>query len=79
MIWLKIKKIGHFGARIFSYKIIIILFDIQKESEQKQPPEVLLEISQNPQENNCARVSFLISYLKRDSGTGVFKWILRNF
>ena len=48
MIWLKIKKIGHFGARIFSYKIIIILFDIQKESEQKQPPEVLLEISQNP-------------------------------
>ena len=48
MIWLKIKKIGRFGVRIFSFKIIIILFDMQKESEQKQPPEVLWEISQNP-------------------------------
>ena len=27
---------------------------------QKQPPEVLLEISKNSQENTCARVSFLI-------------------
>ena len=42
--------------------------------------EVFLEISQNSQENTCARVSFLIKmqalslqlYLKRDSGTGVF-------
>ena len=40
--------------------------------------EVFLEISQNSQENTCARVSFLIKmqalslqlYLKRDSGTG---------
>ena len=30
--------------------------------------------SQNLQENTCAWVSFL-----RDSGTGVFQWILRNF
>ena len=55
-------------------------------------PEVLckkavLEVSQNSQKNKCARVSFLIKlqarglqlYLKRDSGTGVFLWILRNF
>ena len=28
--------------------------------KQKQPPEVFLEIFQNSQENNCARVSFLI-------------------
>ena len=51
--------------------------------------KVLLEISQNPRENTCARVSFLIKlqtsglqlYLKRDSnpGTSVFLWILRNF
>ena len=27
---------------------------------QKQPPEVFLEISQNSQENTCARDSFLI-------------------
>ena len=27
---------------------------------QKQPPEVLLKISQNSQENTCARASFLI-------------------
>ena len=55
---------------------------------QKQPPEVFfkkkvfLEISQNSKENTCARVSFLIKlqalqlYQKRDSGTGVFLWVL---
>ena len=48
--------------------------------------KVFLEISQNKQENTCARVSFLIKfqalglhrYQKRDSGTGVFPWILWN-
>ena len=42
--------------------------------------KVFLEISQNSQENTCARVSFLIKlqasdlqlHQKRDSGTGVF-------
>ena len=45
-----------------------------------------LEISPNLQENACAIVSFLIKlqasvlqlYLKRNSGTGFFLWILRN-
>ena len=49
--------------------------------------KVLLEISQNLQENTFARVSFLIKlqtrglqlYEKRDSGTCVFLWILRHF
>ena len=49
--------------------------------------KVFLEISQNSQENTCDRVSFLIKlqawalqfYLKRDSGTGIFLWILWNF
>ena len=48
--------------------------------------KVLSEISQNSQENACARVSFLIKllawglqlYYKRDSSTGVFLWILQN-
>ena len=31
-----------------------------RDATQKQPPEVFLEISQNSQENTCARVSFLI-------------------
>ena len=43
---------------------------------------MLLENSQNSQENTCARVSFLIElqacglqlYQKRDSGTGVLLW-----
>ena len=39
---------------------------------------MFLDISQNSQENTCTRVSFLIK-LKRDSGTVVFLWILRNF
>ena len=34
-------------------------FRITSASLQKQPSEVFLEISQNSQENNCARVSFL--------------------
>ena len=48
---------------------------------------MFLNISQNSQENTCARVSLLIKlhalglqlYYKRDSGTGVLLWILRNF
>ena len=49
--------------------------------------KVLLNILQNSQENTCTRLSSLIKlqgwglqlYLKRDSATGVFLWILRNF
>ena len=49
--------------------------------------KVFLEISRNSQENTCAGVSILITlqdsglqpYLKRDSCTGVFLWILQNF
>ena len=49
--------------------------------------KVFLEISQNSKGNTCARVSFLIKlqasnlqlYQKRDSDTGVFRGILRNF
>ena len=41
-----------------------LLSDLIQRNEivkiQKQPPGVFLEISQNFQENNCARVSFLI-------------------
>ena len=48
-----------------------------KTSQEK----AFLEISQNSQENNCVRVSFLIKLptkKKRDSGTGAFQWILWN-
>ena len=49
--------------------------------------KVFLEILQNSYENAFARVSFLLNlqawslqlYLKRDSGKGVFLWILWNF
>ena len=48
--------------------------------------KLLLEISQNWQENTCARVSFLIksqakacTFIKKDPDTDVFLWILRNF
>ena len=48
---------------------------------------MFLEISQNPLENTCTRVSCLIKlqawgsqlYLKKDSSTCVFLWILWNF
>ena len=46
---------------------------------------VLVELSQNSQENTCARVSSLKKlqawglYYKKDTGTVVFLWILQNF
>ena len=49
--------------------------------------KIFLDISQNLQENTCAKVSFLIklevsacNFIKKgDPGTGVFQWIFRNF
>ena len=41
--------------------------------------KVFLEISQNSQENTCARVPFLIKLQAWDSCTGVLLWILWNF
>ena len=41
--------------------------------------KVFLEMSQQSQENNCARVTFFESFRKINSGTGVFLWILRIF
>ena len=37
---------------------------------------VLLKMSQNSQENTCARVFF---WTLIDSATGIFLWVLRNF
>ena len=39
--------------------------------------KAFLEISQNSQENTCARVSFSF-FIKRETLTRVFLWILRN-
>ena len=47
---------------------------------------MILEISQKSEENTCTKVPLLIKlqasalqfYFKRDSGTGVFLWILWN-
>ena len=48
-----------------------------KKKKQKQPPCVLckkafLEISQMSQENTCARVSFLINFIKKETLAQVF-------
>ena len=70
------------------FLLLKTLSDMIKAAVQRcSVKEVFLEISQNSQENTCASVSFLIKllawglqlYLKSDSGTGVFLWILRNF
>ena len=39
---------------------------------QKQPPEVFLEILQNSQQNACARVCFLIKFIKKETLEKVF-------
>ena len=66
----------------FDLLIIVLLQQPARCSIKKK----LLKISQNSQEKTCAIVSFLIKlqasvlqlYLKRNSGTGFFLWILRN-
>ena len=50
-----------------------------RSSHRRCSENVFLGISQNLQENTCARVSFLIKLWKKDSGKGVFLWILQNF
>ena len=73
-----------FDIRCLPEKYDILLdrkMDFSKAVAQRcSVKKVFLEISQNSQENTCARASFLIKlqtsalqlYLKRDSGTGVF-------
>ena len=56
---------------IFQRLVWNLFYGDSSRTIQKQPPEVVckkkvfLEISQNSQENNCARVSFLIKLKKR--------------
>ena len=107
-----------FSARINKYCLLVFIrliddwqpWKIRSSRLELFYKKVFLEISENSQENACARVSFLIKlqpsyfpvfglnteiygvnlseykkirdlqlYLKRDSGTGVFLRILRNF
>ena len=68
---------------------ILLLCNVHVRSSHRRcsVKEMFLRILQNSQEGTCARVSFLIKlqvwglqlYWKRDSGTGVFRWILQNF
>ena len=59
-----------------------VLIVSKKIEAASQPPgvfckkKVFVKISQNSQENNCARVSFI----EKETGAGVvFLWIFRNF
>ena len=60
-------------------------FQWKSDYTQKQPLEVFCkkkvfsEISQSSHESTTARASSLQLYWKRESGTGVFLWILLNF
>ena len=65
----------------FQYEIFLAEAAIRRSVRK-----VFLKISQNSQENTCARISFLRQLQakacniikKRNSGTGVFLWILRS-
>ena len=68
---------------LFLYSDCVLWFS-EAVSRRCSGKKVFLKISQNSQENTCARVSFLnkvtcLRPAKRDSDTGVFLWILRNF
>ena len=62
------------------------LFYIETASWRVLLKKVFLKISQNLQENKCARVSFLTKFRpatllkrRRDSSTSVFLWVLQHF
>ena len=60
-------------------KLVMTLFPTEAVIRRCSVKKVVLEISQNSQENTCARVSGLrpaTLLKKRDSGTGVFLRIL---
>ena len=67
------------------YSVLIFKFCVIRSSRQRcSVKKVFLEISQNSQENICARASILIKlqasglqlYQNGDPGTGAFLWIL---
>ena len=72
---------------LFWRKIFQKFLNLDSPRDRSSCREVFLEIPQNSQENTCTRVSFFNKVAggacnfikKRDSGTGVFLWILRNF
>ena len=40
--------------------VCLFVYSLESQIQRSSRPEVLLELSQNSQENTCARVSFLI-------------------
>ena len=72
-------------ASVIPYSLLHFRISVRSSHQRHSIKKMFLEISQNSQEITCARASFLKEawglqlYLKRDSGTGVFQWILRNF
>ena len=75
--------ISNYIFELDSYGHVSVIYN-QKLPLKCSIKKLFSKISLNSQENTCARVSFLIKlqlqlYWKRDSGTGVFLWILRNF
>ena len=87
LFFVSLVKCDIFACRLF------VTWDLQKfkicpsltpgkyplEGSTSRCPEVFLEISQNSQENTCARVCFLTKLKLYDPGTGVFLCILGKF
>ena len=82
-----IKKLLSQGYEVWGFKFFAIKWSSEAVAQRCSVKKVLLEISQNSQENTCARVSFLIKlqasglqlYQKRIPGAGIFLWIFQNF
>ena len=74
-------------AKFFSALNLMEKIKLEAVVQRCSVKRVFLEMSQNSQENTCASPSSLIKlqtqglqpYSTRDSGTGVFLWILWNF
>ena len=55
-----------------SFNLMLRIKKLEVVAQTFSLKNVFLEISQNSQENTCARVSILIKLQNRDSGTVVF-------
>ena len=82
-------KVCSIFEKLFPGKVLYLSVLKQRKEAVAQRcsfKEVFLEISENSQENTCARVSFLMKlqvkangFIKKETDKDVFLWIFGNF
>ena len=69
------KSFSNYNFKPFKLELI----DYQKQHQRCSLKKTFVKISQNSQENTCARVSFLINFLKKETLALMFPMNFDNF